>query len=74
MSKPDRLGYSTVGIEHIRQFHLATDKFLDDNETLEPSDYKKANADIKVDRGHMAPLASFANTIFWRMKVATRAF
>ena len=42
------------------------DPFLDDDETLEPDDYKKAHNQINVDRGHLVPLASFAGTIFWR--------
>lgn len=33
--------------------------------TLEPSDYKDANAVLKTDRGHQVPLASFSNTNYW---------
>lgn len=33
--------------------------------TLEPSDYRDANAVIKTDRGHQVPLASFSNTSYW---------
>ncbi len=42
------------------------DPYLDEDETLEPDDYKGANKEIKTDRGHIVPLASFAGTIFWR--------
>ena len=34
------------------------DPWLDDNETLEPADYKNANELLKTDRGHQAPLGS----------------
>lgn len=39
---------------------------MDDDETLEPADYSGAADALDTDRGHMAPLASFAGTIFWR--------
>ena len=35
-------------------------------ETLEPNDYSGANTAHGYDRGHQAPLASFAGTVFWR--------
>ena len=35
------------------------DPALDDEETLEPEDYTGAYKAINVDRGHLAPLASF---------------
>ncbi len=35
------------------------DTWLDDKETLEPSDYKEANKSYHYDRGHQAPLANF---------------
>ena len=41
------------------------DPLLDENETLEPSDYKGAHAALKVNRGHQAPLASFKGTPYW---------
>ncbi len=41
------------------------DPWLDEKETLEPSDYKSAYAALKVDRGHQAPLASFKGTASW---------
>ena len=36
-----------------------SDPLLEDQETLEPADYTGANAALKTDRGHQAPLASF---------------
>jgi endonuclease G, mitochondrial len=41
------------------------DPWLEDNETLEPDDYKDATEKLKVDRGHQAPLASFKGTDDW---------
>ncbi|MFI8418291.1 DNA/RNA non-specific endonuclease [Serratia sp. NPDC078593] len=42
-----------------------TDPELSPAETLEPADYKGANAALQVDRGHQAPLASLANVSDW---------
>jgi endonuclease G len=42
------------------------DPLLDDSETLEPPDYTGANDSVlKADRGHQAPLASFAGSRYW---------
>ena len=41
------------------------DPVLDDAETLEPDDYQGASRAIKIDRGHQAPLASFAGSPHW---------
>lgn len=41
------------------------DPVLDDSETLEPADYSGASSALKVDRGHQAPLASFASSMHW---------
>lgn len=39
---------------------------LDKSETLEKADYKGANSsELKADRGHQAPLASFAGSHYW---------
>jgi len=43
------------------------DPRLPENETLEPEDYRGAYAAIGVDRGHLAPLASFAGASQWRV-------
>lgn len=42
------------------------DDLLETDDTLEADDYSGANRAIKIDRGHQAPLASFAGTIYWR--------
>jgi endonuclease G len=44
---------------------LGTDHWLAPDETLEPEDYDGANAALRVDRGHQAPLAAFSGTPFW---------
>jgi endonuclease G len=41
------------------------DPWLDDNETLEPNDYKNASENLKIDRGHQAPLANFKGSDYW---------
>lgn len=39
---------------------------LDDSETLEEADYKGANkSELEADRGHQAPLATFAGSRYW---------
>lgn len=42
----------------------AADPWLDDDETLEPNDYKGASNALGTDRGHQAPLASFKGTLY----------
>ena len=37
------------------------------DETLEEDDYTGAFRALRTDRGHQAPLASFAGTTFWRV-------
>lgn len=41
------------------------DPLIDDDESLEEADYKGANKALKVDKGHLAPLASFAGHPNW---------
>lgn len=41
------------------------DPDLPDTATLEPEDYRDAAATLKTDRGHQAPLASFAGMESW---------
>lgn len=44
----------------------AVDPLLDESETLEASDYNGASSSIlEADRGHQAPLASFAGSRYW---------
>ena len=42
------------------------DPSIDPSETLEPGDYRRANAVLGTDRGHQVPLASFTGTPHWR--------
>lgn len=45
--------------------HWINEQLLDKSETLEKADYKNANRILKTDRGHQAPLASFAGSRYW---------
>jgi len=42
-----------------------SDPLLDKSETLEKEDYKTANKMLTVDKGHQAPLGSFAGSRYW---------
>jgi len=43
-----------------------TEPLLDQDKTLETDDYKGAHSsELKADRGHQAPLASFAGSKYW---------
>ncbi len=55
-----RLDKETVGAKNKAPGRKwKADTWLDDNETLEPNDYKEAPEKLNIDRGHQAPLASF---------------
>lgn len=61
----------TVGTTSSLDRDWKPDPLLDPNDTLEPknpNDYKGANRapQLRTDRGHQAPMASFAGTVFWR--------
>ncbi len=43
------------------------DPNLPEDETLVPADFKDAFKEVKTDRGHQAPLASFSGTENWAM-------
>lgn len=43
----------------------ANNPLIDEAQTLEPKDYSGAHKALKVDRGHQAPLASFAGSRYW---------
>ena len=60
-----RLDRETVEGEANTKRKWKADPWLEDEETLEPPDYKGANAALKTDRGHQAPLASFKGTKNW---------
>lgn len=55
-----RVTAETIGSGGERDW--APDPWLAPDETLEPPDYSGANATLRVDRGHQAPLASLAGT------------
>lgn len=50
---------------HRTSRNFKADPWLDDSETLEPEDFVRANAVLRTDRGHQAPLASFKATSHW---------
>ena len=58
-----RVMKNTIGKTARRRWKA--DPRLADDETLEPGDYKGAFAELKTDRGHQAPLASFTGTSNW---------
>lgn len=55
-----RITPGTIGPSGDRDWE--PDPWLAPDETLEPDDYRGANAALRVDRGHQAPLASFSGT------------
>jgi len=61
-----RVTKETIGTSDSLNRSWKPDPLLDEAETLEAADYKGANKAHKYDRGHQAPLASFAGTVFWR--------
>ncbi|MBU1626907.1 DNA/RNA non-specific endonuclease [bacterium] len=60
-----RLDPETVFADVQTSREWKADPWLDEKETLEPEDYKGASKELKVDRGHQAPLASFKGTDDW---------
>jgi len=56
-----RLDRETVSGESKTERKWKADPWLDDEETLEPDDFKNVS-DLRMDRGHQAPLASFKGT------------
>ncbi|SDM48787.1 endonuclease G [Maricaulis salignorans] len=66
-----RVTRETMGSSADLNRNWRTDEFLAEDETLEAGrgardDYQGANRAHGYDRGHQAPLASFAGTPFWR--------
>ncbi len=61
-----RLDSATVNGEARTSRVWAADPWLPDTATLEPDDYRDANAKLGTDRGHQAPLGSFKGTTQWR--------
>ena len=62
-----RVTRTTIGVSDSLGRSWKADPFLADNETLEKGDYAKAHSKYGYDKGHQAPLASFAGTVFWRV-------
>ncbi len=62
-----RVTRETTGTSDALQRNWQEDELLDEDETLEEEDYSGAFAALRTDRGHQAPLASFASTLFWRV-------
>lgn len=61
-----RLDSATVNGDARTTRVWAADPWLPDTATLEPDDYRDANAKLGTDRGHQAPLGSFKGTTQWR--------
>ena len=61
-----RVTRTTIGVSDSLERSWKADPFLAKNETLEKGDYSNAHAKYRYDKGHQAPLASFAGTVFWR--------
>ena len=61
-----RITAETIGTSKDLNRSWRADPLLLDDETLEPEDYRGASKALAVDRGHQAPLAAFAGTLFWR--------
>ncbi|USU03886.1 DNA/RNA non-specific endonuclease [Sphingomonadaceae bacterium OTU29LAMAA1] len=55
---PDSIGPSQERV-------WSADPWLAPDETLPPEAYGGASAELRVDRGHQAPLAAFSGTPFW---------
>lgn len=58
---------STIGTSADHGRTWKADPQLEDDETLEPGDYRGASDALNIDRGHQAPLAAFSGTVYWRM-------
>ena len=61
-----RVTEETIGATAARKWKA--DPALADAETLEPDDYRDANAAHGTHRGHQAPLASFTSTADWETR------
>ncbi len=61
-----RVTRETIGTSDSLGRDWQNDQLLAADETLEADDYDGAFRALRTDRGHQAPLASFAGTNFWR--------
>ena len=62
-----RVTRETIGTSNSLSRDWQDDHLLAADETLEDDDYAGAFRLLRTDRGHQAPLASFAGTHFWRV-------
>lgn len=62
-----RVTRETIGTSRSLDRDWENDELLDESATLETGDYTRAHSTLRTDRGHQAPLASFAGTHFWRV-------
>lgn len=62
-----RVNRETIGTSDSLHRKWQNDDLLDEQHTLERDDYDGASRALRIDRGHQAPLASFAGTHFWRV-------
>ena len=62
-----RVTRETIGTSDSLNRSWQDDELLDADDTLEENDYDGASRALRTDRGHQAPLASFAGTHFWRV-------
>ena len=61
-----RVSKATIAVPAPSTRNWKADPFLTKDETLEECDYANAHSKHQYDRGHLAPLASFGGTVFWR--------
>ena len=61
-----RVTRETIGTSKDLKRTWRDDEFLEQENTLEGSDYNNANSDIDTDRGHQAPLAAYSGTVISR--------
>ncbi|MBL4874497.1 MAG: DNA/RNA non-specific endonuclease [Rhodobacteraceae bacterium] len=61
-----RVTNDTIGSSSSLLRTWKSDPSLDGSETLELNDYSGANQAHDYDKGHQAPLAAFAGTVYWR--------
>lgn len=62
-----RVTRETIGTSDSLGRNWQNDDLLAADATLEDDDYTGASQALRTDRGHQAPLASFAGTHFWRV-------
>ena len=61
-----RVSTETIGLASSLDRSWKPDPDLEPEESLEEKDYADAYRKYEYEKGHLAPLASFAGTVFWR--------